>query len=762
MGIRPMRWVAAGAATIAAGAMAVVALSAVASAVPGTLQTIPALKQWSAGSGSYTFGSSSRIVVDPAYSAQLSDDATTFAADLRDLVGRTVAVVEGAASAGDIRLTLGGSHPAEGYTMTVGSSITIQASQDTGAFYGTRTMLQLLKQSSTIPAGTTTDSPTKSERGLMVDAGRKYFTVPWLQKHIKELAYLKMNRFHLHLSDTFGSRVESVTHPETVSAQHYTKQEIRDLVALAAKYHVMIVPEIDMPGHMNAILANHSELQLDDTSGNRNPYYLDLSEPGAYTLVEDLIREYLPLFPGPYWHMGADEYVGNYGAYPQLLQYARATYGPNATAKDSYYGFINWVNDIVRGEGKTLRMWNDGIKSGDGTITPDSNIHVEFWYNYGLSPQQLLNRGHTISNQSWNPTYYVLGGGKPNLTWGYETWTPDLFQGNQTINDGSRNLGTNVHVWCDNPNAETEDQIAGGIRNILRVVAQQTWGSPKPAATYPGFAAIIDTVGRSPGWSSNPNNNLALGRPVVASSTETPSFPAGNAVDGEVGTRWSSTYTDPSWIRVDLGSSLEVSKVVLRWEAAYGQAYQIQTSADGAAWSTVFSTTTGDGGVDDLSVSGTGRYIRMYGTQRGSTYGYSLWEFEVYGPSTAGGTIRGTGSGRCLDITGSNSSDGTPVVLWDCHGGANQQWIHQNDGTLRSLGKCLQPSGGSTANGTAMVISTCTGASYQQWTYNPASDSYQTGGRCLDAYGGQTANGTKVIIWSCHGGANQQWSAPTV
>ena len=423
--------------TGAVGALAAALLTVPAtpaSAVPGDLQVIPALKQWTAGTGSYTFGAATRIVVDPAYTAQLNDDAATFAADLRDLTGRTVPVTTGAAATGDIRLTLGGSQPAEGYTMTVGSSIAIQGSTDAGAFYGTRTVLQLLKQSSTVPAGTTTDAPTKSERGMMVDVGRKYFTVDWLRRHVKELAYLKMNRLHLHLSDTFGFRLESTTHPEVVSEQYYTKQQIRDLIALAAQYHIEVIPEIDMPGHMNAILADHPDLQLADTNGNRNPYYLDLSKPGAYTLTRDLITEFLPLFPGRYWHIGADEYVGNYAAYPQLLTYARATYGPNATAKDAYYGFINWANDIVRAGGKTTRMWNDGIGT-DGTIRPASNIHVEVWYNYGITPQALLDRGHTISNQAWDPTYYVPAISKPNVTWAYETWTPDRFQGNNTVGD---------------------------------------------------------------------------------------------------------------------------------------------------------------------------------------------------------------------------------------------------------------------------------------------------------------------------------------
>ena len=91
---------------------------------------------------------------------------------------------------------------------------------------------------------------------------------------------------------------------------------------------------------------------------------------------------------------------------------------------------------------------------------------------------------------------------------------------------------------------------------------------------------------------------------------------ATNAVDGNTATRWGSLYADPQWIRVDLGASRHISRVRLNWEAAYGRAYQIQTSPDGSTWTNVYSTTAGDGGVDDVAVTGTGRYVRVNGTQR--------------------------------------------------------------------------------------------------------------------------------------------------
>ncbi|MGW1062641.1 DUF1996 domain-containing protein [Micromonospora rubida] len=124
---------------------------------------------------------------------------------------------------------------------------------------------------------------------------------------------------------------------------------------------------------------------------------------------------------------------------------------------------------------------------------------------------------------------------------------------------------------------------------------------------------------------------LSQGRPATASSTENGGTPAANAVDGDNGTRWGSAFSDPQWLRVDLGATATVSRVVLRWEAAYARAFTVQTSADGNAWTTVYSTTTGPGGTQDLAVSGSGRYVRVNATQRATQYGVSLWEFQVYG-----------------------------------------------------------------------------------------------------------------------------------
>jgi hypothetical protein len=123
--------------------------------------------------------------------------------------------------------------------------------------------------------------------------------------------------------------------------------------------------------------------------------------------------------------------------------------------------------------------------------------------------------------------------------------------------------------------------------------------------------------------------NVALNKPATASSVENAGTPAAAAVDGNGGTRWASAFADPQWLQVDLGSSLNVCRVGLSWEAAYGRSFQVQVSANGTAWTNVYSTTTGTGGTQSLDVSGTGRYVRVNGTARATQYGYSLWELTV-------------------------------------------------------------------------------------------------------------------------------------
>ncbi|GAA3434536.1 discoidin domain-containing protein [Kutzneria kofuensis] len=151
-----------------------------------------------------------------------------------------------------------------------------------------------------------------------------------------------------------------------------------------------------------------------------------------------------------------------------------------------------------------------------------------------------------------------------------------------------------------------------------------TVGSESKSAT---FTLTVSTGGGS-------SSLLSQGKTATSSSVESSTYAAAKAFDGNLtSTRWASKEgSDPQWLQVDLGATHSVTEVKLTWEAAYGKSYTVQTSDDGTTWTTIYSTTTGNGGTDDLTgLAGSGRYVRMNGTARGTSYGYSLYEMQVYG-----------------------------------------------------------------------------------------------------------------------------------
>jgi hypothetical protein len=186
----------------------------------------------------------------------------------------------------------------------------------------------------------------------------------------------------------------------------------------------------------------------------------------------------------------------------------------------------------------------------------------------------------------------------------------------------------------------------------LSMRAQDTGGTEVPINTDPtsGFMARYVrmhglTRGTTAGYSMEdfqvwgvpyiplPPGSIAQGKLATASSIEGPHFPASAAFDGDLTTRWSSQFSDDQWLQVDLGQQYTVVGFKLLWEAAYAVEYGIFTSGDGTTWQEQYSTSSGYGG--DVSGSSSGypptRYVKMEATKRGTQYGYSLWEFAVYG-----------------------------------------------------------------------------------------------------------------------------------
>ena len=181
---------------------------------------------------------------------------------------------------------------------------------------------------------------------------------------------------------------------------------------------------------------------------------------------------------------------------------------------------------------------------------------------------------------------------------------------------------------------------------------------------------------------------LSQGKPTTASSQEGADTAAANATDGNAGTRWSSQFADPQWLQVDLGATATITSVVLQWEAAYATAYRIETSPDGAAWTPIYSTSAGAGGTETLTVSGAGRYVRMYGTARIGGYGYSLYEFKVYGAAGAAcgttnaaqGSTTTASSQEGADTAAANATDGNAGTRWSSQF-ADPQWLQVDLGS---------------------------------------------------------------------------------
>ncbi len=493
--------------------------------------TIPALREWTPQPGSFTLASPTRILVRSSQAAALVAEADLLAADIRRIkgVGAVAQVTDRPVRTGEVLLRLGAADPqlgTEGYRLEVAAGVTITASSAAGVFYGGRSLLQLLRQSASIPRGHARDWPRYAERGLMLDIGRKHLTYDWIVDRIHEMAWLKLNYLHLHFTEDLGWRIESEQVPRVHSEDAFlTKAEVTSLIELARRHHIEVVPEVDVPGHMGAALRNYPQLQLRDVLGQPATNKLDFTIPAARAFARGLIEEYVALFPSTKFHLGFDEFVPDtqQALYPQLAAYGRSRYGAGANGQDAIIGFANDLTDLLRSHGRTSRVAHDGTYGGN-VVALDTSAVVEWWTDFspfavGIEPlpepQEILDAGNPIMNIGWYPTYYsnlppYFPVPHPDLAGFYEDWAVHRFRGVLVARGDlgtpyhdidpaePRNRGSRLSVWFDDPNKETEQQTAEGIHPRLRIMAQKTWESPLLVPTYTQFAAIIDRVGPAP------------------------------------------------------------------------------------------------------------------------------------------------------------------------------------------------------------------------------------------------------------------------
>ncbi|WP_329621587.1 family 20 glycosylhydrolase [Streptomyces sp. NBC_01255] len=466
-------------------------------------RTIPAVRDHEAARGPGWKPAPTAGIVLGANSAGLADEGKLLAGELGVPYRGAVA-----AGPGDVELALGGTGAAESYTLAVRDGrVRITGPDEAGVFYGTRTLKQSVKATGAMPEGTVTDAPAKPQRGLNLDIARKFFTAEWIEARLREMADLKLNQFGLHFSDDQGFRIASDTHPEIVSAQHLTKAEVRRILALAQSLHITVVPEIDSPGHLGAVLRAYPDLRLLNVQGVPRQGAIDISKPASARLVDELLREYAALFPGGWFHVGADEYQAltvrsPEASYPQLATAARQKYGPQARVQDLAEGWLNDRAAVVRDTGKVAKAWNDGFFRG-GVVNADKGIEVEYWTGKEIGarpPAEYLSEGRDVVNLNDEYLYYVLG--EPNeFTYPtgrriYEQWTPLVLRGTTPVpaRYDPQILGARFAVWCDLSGAQTQAQVADGIRLPLTALAQKVWDPTKPTLTWDQFRALAARV----------------------------------------------------------------------------------------------------------------------------------------------------------------------------------------------------------------------------------------------------------------------------
>ncbi|WP_371675312.1 glycoside hydrolase family 20 protein [Streptomyces sp. NBC_01276] len=470
-------------------------------------RTVPAVREHHPARGpGWKPAPAARVVISPADSKALSDEAKLLAGELK--LGYAESTRPGP---GDVQLALAakGSGPPESYTLTVQDGrVRITGPDEAGVFYGTRTLKQEIRGTGSAPEGTVEDAPAKPQRGLNLDIARKNFTPAWIENRLREMADLKLNQLGLHFSDDQAFRIQSDTHPEIVSTPHLTKADVRGINALAARLHIAVVPEIDSPGHLGAVLRAHPELQLRDVNGRAVKGAVDIANPASARLVDELLREYLPLFPAGAWHLGADEYQAlvvrdPQASFPKLAAAARARYGPSARVQDLATGWLNDRAAVVRPSGKALKAWNDGFfRGGVATAAPD--LQVEYWTGKEIGarpPLEYLSAGRKVVNLNDEYLYYVLG--QPNqFTYPtgrriYEEWTPRVLRGTTAVpaRYDAQILGGRLAVWADLAGAQTQDQVAAGIRLPLAALSQKLWDARTPQASWADFRALADRVG---------------------------------------------------------------------------------------------------------------------------------------------------------------------------------------------------------------------------------------------------------------------------
>lgn len=466
---------------------------------------IPELKQWTGKDGNFIPGKDARIVCT-SQNPELLRIAKMFADDYRQMFGQTLSIVQGKAASGDFVLALSTDKKLgeEGYAIKITDRVAASAPTTTGLYWSTRTLLQLAEQNQerSLPQGVIRDYPDYPLRGFMIDCGRKFIPMSYLQDLVKIMAYYKMNTLQVHLNDngfkqyfehnwdkTYAAfRLESDTYPGlTARDGSYSKKEFIDFQKQAASNFVEIIPEIDVPAHSLALTHYKPEIGSKEYGMD----HLDLFKPETYEFVDALFKEYLegdnPVFVGKRVHIGTDEYSN---AKKDVVEKFRAF-------TDHYIRF-------VEGFGKQAVVWGALSHAKGDTPVKSENVIMNAWYNGYADPATMIKDGYKLICIPDGMVYIVPVAGyyqdylnEPYL---YKEWTPAHIGKSVFEEKHPSILGGMFAIWNDHAgNGISVKDIHHRIFSPLQTLSVKMWTGAQTGIPYETFNEKRALLSEAPG-----------------------------------------------------------------------------------------------------------------------------------------------------------------------------------------------------------------------------------------------------------------------
>ena len=463
---------------------------------------VPELKEWKGSKGDFVPSSDMRVVyADEALRAV----AEAFAADYGQMFGAAPAVAQGKPSAGDIYFTLKKDKKlgSEGYAIRVDRYVTVSAPEVVGAYWATRTLLQISEQTEDhqLPKGQLRDWPDYAMRGFMMDCGRKFIPMSYMRDLVKMMAYYKMNTLQVHLNDNgfkqfFGHdwgrtyaafRLECDTYPGlTARDGYYTKREFIDFQEEAASRFVEIIPEIDAPAHTLAF--SHYKPEIGSQEYGMD--HLDLFNPETYKFMDGLFKEYLegdkPVFRGPRVHIGTDEYSNK-----------------KKDVVEKFRAFTDRYIRLVESYGKQACVWGALTHAAGETPVKSENVIMSAWYNGYADPKEMVRQGYKLISIPDGLVYIVPAAGYYydylNTQYLYEKWTPAHVGKAVFEEKDPAILGGMFAVWNDHVgNGISVKDIHHRLFPALQTLAAKTWGA-QTGLPYADFDRLRQGLSEAPG-----------------------------------------------------------------------------------------------------------------------------------------------------------------------------------------------------------------------------------------------------------------------